>query len=117
MLQVAATLSPPMKTLACLSLLAVAFVMGCASMSQEKPTITEAAARATALHAAPGTKVKSSELEREHGLLVYSYDLAKAGVSGITEVLVDAHSGKVVEMKHETAEEEAREAAEDARKH
>ncbi len=97
-------------------MLAVAFVTGCCSMCQKKPAITEAAARATALKAAPGTTVKSSELEREHGLLVYSYDLAKPGTPGITEVLVDAQTGKVVEMKHETAEDEAREAAEDARK-
>ena len=72
--------------------------------------ITPAAARATALARVPGGRVKSSELERENGKLVYSFDIATKGKSGIDEVLVDAITGAVVgDVVHETPRMEAAE--------
>ena len=48
--------------------------------------IAEADARATALKEVPNGSVKSEEIEREHGKLIYSYDITVPGKSGIQEV-------------------------------
>jgi hypothetical protein len=66
-------------------------------------------ARATALAQVPGGKVKSEELERERGKLIYSFDITVPGRSGVEEVNVNAVDGKVVGKKHESARSEARE--------
>jgi uncharacterized membrane protein YkoI len=71
--------------------------------------ITLDAARATALAKVPGGTVKSEELEREHGKLIYSFDIQVPGKSGVEEVNVNAINGKVVNKKHESAKTEARE--------
>ena len=80
-----------------------------------KPKITMAQARATALKKAPGT-VKSSELETEHGKLIYSFDIATSKTD-ITEVNVDAINGKIVAVQHETPAKEAAEKKAEAKKH
>lgn len=54
------------------------------------------AATATALAKVPGSTVKSHELEREDGKLIYTFDLKTAGKSGIDEVNVDAMTGEIV---------------------
>ncbi|MDP9120975.1 MAG: PepSY domain-containing protein [Acidobacteriota bacterium] len=77
-------------------------------------TVTLDAARATALAQVPGATVKSEELEREHGKLIYSFDLQVPGKSGVEEVNVSATDGKVVARKHETAKAESREKRKDA---
>ena len=77
--------------------------------------VSETRAREIALKQAPGT-VKSSELEREKGTLVWSFDIANAK-GGITEVLVSAIDGHVVETKAETSKDEAREKAQEAKEH
>ncbi|HEU0105818.1 MAG TPA: PepSY domain-containing protein [Vicinamibacteria bacterium] len=76
--------------------------------------ISEAKAREIALKQAPGT-VKSSELEKEKGTLVWSFDITNAKGAGITEVLVSAIDGHVVETKAETAKDEAAEKAKEAK--
>ncbi|MEO5824992.1 MAG: PepSY domain-containing protein [Gemmatimonadales bacterium] len=76
--------------------------------------ISEAVARATALRAVPGGVVKKRELEREDGKLIWSFDIAVAGKSGIEEVHIDAKTGVMVGKEHETPAEEKAEAAEDA---
>ena len=81
-------------------------------MSQAK--ITEAQATTTALAQVPHLIVKSAELEEEHGRLVWSFDIAKPSASGITEIQVDAKTGKIVSVKKETAAQEATEARTDA---
>lgn len=58
--------------------------------------ISLAAATATALKEVPGSTVKSHELERENGKLIYSFDMKTAGKSGIDEVNVDAMTGATV---------------------
>lgn len=74
-----------------------------------QPKVTAEAARKIALAKVPGATVKSEELEKEHGKLVYSFDLAVHGKTGIDEVLVDAITGKVLSVVHETPKQEARE--------
>lgn len=71
--------------------------------------IAEADARKTALAAVPGGRVRSHELEREKGKLIYSYDIKVAGKAGIEEVNVDAITGAIVAQQHEGAKAEAKE--------
>jgi len=71
--------------------------------------ISEAKAREIALKQAPGT-VKSSELEKEKGTLVWSFDITNAKGGGIT-----ARDGHIVETKAETAKDEAAEKAKEAK--
>jgi uncharacterized membrane protein YkoI len=73
---------------------------------QKEAKITMSAARATALKSAPG-KVKSEEIERENGKLIYSFDITTK--KGVTEVNVDAITGKVIDKHHESAAKEAAE--------
>jgi hypothetical protein len=75
----------------------------------KKAKITLDAARATALAQVPNGAVKSEELEREHGKLIYSFEIQVPGKSGVEEVNVNAINGKVVNKKHESAKTEARE--------
>src|SRR2546423_9030333 len=68
--------------------------------------ITKEQAQEIALKRAPGT-VESGELEREHGKLVYSFDIRNSKGT-IDEVQVSAITGKIVRVEHETrAQEEA----------
>src|SRR5438105_13178938 len=81
---------------------------------KKEAKISEEKAREIALKQAPGT-VKSAELEREKGTLVWSFDIEAAKGGGVTEVLVSAIDGHVVETKHETAKAEAAERAKEAK--
>ena len=73
--------------------------------------ISEDAAKAIALAKVPGGTVKSSELEREKGKLLYSFDIATKGKSGIDEVQVDAITGALIGgVVHESAKAEKAEA-------
>jgi uncharacterized membrane protein YkoI len=76
--------------------------------------ITKEQARESALKRAPGT-VESSELEKEKGKLVYSFDIRTADGS-ITEVWVDASSGEVVNVEKEDARKEAAEKKQENKK-
>jgi DNA-binding beta-propeller fold protein YncE len=68
-------------------------------------------ARATALAKVPHGEVKSEELEKEHGQLIYSFDIQVPGKPGIEEVNVSAITGKVSGQHHESAKDEKREGA------
>jgi uncharacterized membrane protein YkoI len=63
-----------------------------------------------ALAQVPNGTLRSGEIEREKGKLIYSFDLAVAGKPGIEEVHVDAITGAVVSREHETAAQERKEA-------
>ena len=76
--------------------------------SQAKVSKPEAAR--TALAAVPDGKIREAELEREHGKLIWSFDIARNGSSAITEVHVDAISGAVISNTHESPAAEAGEA-------
>lgn len=82
---------------------------------QAEAKIAEADARATALKEVPNGSVKSEELEREKGKLVYSYDISVPGKSGVEEVNVNAIDGTVVGKMHESAKTEKKEAAQEAK--
>lgn len=101
---------------------------GCATSSKNlkaQAQITEAQAREIALTKAPGGTIKTGELEKEKGHLIYSFDIATPGTKDITEVHVDARTGKVIavdkespakeekEMKEEKKEKEGKEAKEE----
>ncbi len=60
--------------------------------------------------------MKEGELEEENGKLVWSFDIARPGTRNITEVQVDAITGKVVSTKIETPKHEAAEAAQEKAK-
>jgi len=107
-----------MKHTIAIATLALALA-GCASNEAQlaaRAKVTRAQAEATALKRAPGGAVKSAELEEEHGVLVWSFDIARSGTRDLTEVLVDAITGKVVSTEIETPAHEAQEAAEKAKR-
>ncbi|HKK09095.1 MAG TPA: PepSY domain-containing protein [Gemmatimonadota bacterium] len=64
----------------------------------------------------PGATIESAEYEHEGGRWVWSFDLEVPGRPGIQEVLVDASSGQVVSVQHESAAAEAGEAAQEKEK-
>jgi hypothetical protein len=75
----------------------------------ETPKLSRAQAQKIALARVPGT-VASAELEKEHGKLVWSFDI-RTSRSGITEILVNANDGSIVAVQHETPAKEAAEKA------
>jgi len=83
-----------------------------AALSKEaKVTMQQAQKAALAKEAG---KIKSKEIEREKGKLIYSFDIKMA--DGIHEVNVDAMTGEVVEDQVESAADEAKEKAADKKK-
>jgi len=72
--------------------------------------ITQAAAEKTALAKVPGGKIKSAELEKEHGKLIWSFDISTPKSKNITEVQVDAKTGKIISTQVETPKAQAKEA-------
>ena len=87
--------------------------VGVIAAPDESPKIAEAAARATALAQVKGGKVQSAELEREGGKVVWSFDIARPGSKNVTEIWVDANTGRIVSKKLETPAEQAKEAQAD----
>src|SRR4030088_1215910 len=71
--------------------------------------ISEADTRTMALAKVPGGSISSSELEKKHGRLIWSFDIAQVGSKNITEVQVDAKTGKIVSTKIETPDKERQE--------
>ena len=104
-----------MKTLAGL-VLTVALAAGCATEKQAdqatlqaEAKISKEAATQAALAQVPNGSVKSAELEKEHGKLIWSFDMATPGTSEITEVNVNAITGQVVSTSKESPESESKE--------
>ena len=58
---------------------------------------------------AKGSTVSKGGLEVEEGCLVYTYDIKVPGKSGVEEVFVDAGTGAVLKVEHESAVKEAAE--------
>ena len=82
-----------------------------AMRKEAKVTMEEAEKAALAKESG---KIKSKELEREKGRLIYSFDIKTA--DGLHEVNVDAITGKVIEDTVESAAAEAKEKAADRKK-
>ena len=97
-----------------LAALAVVLAVGCAPTQTAK--LSQAAAEKVALMRAPGGTVKESELEKEHGRLVWSFDIATPGTTDITEVQVDAVTGEVVSVEKETPAQQQAETKKDEKK-
>ena len=70
-----------------------------------RATVTDEAARAAALASVPGGQIVAGELEEEGGSLIYSYDVKVEAQEGVQEVHVDATTGKVLQVEHESSEE------------
>lgn len=51
----------------------------------------------------PHATIKSGELEKEDGKLIYSFDIQQPGMKGIEEVNIDANTGAVIKTEHEDA--------------
>lgn len=85
-----------------------------ALMAQAK--ISKETAQQTALAKVPNGTIKESELEKEHGKLQWSFDVATPDSKDITEVNVDAVTGSIISADKESASDEAKEAAEESSK-
>ena len=81
---------------------------------QKEAKISMDKAKEIALSKVKGGKIESGELEREHGKLIYSFDI-KTGKPGVTEVNVDAITGKIVAIQKENAAKEAAEKKQEAK--
>ena len=87
------------------------------TVKEEKPgllkraKITPANARTSALAKVPGGTIQTVDIEEEKGKLIYSFDIKQNAKSGVEEVAVDAMSGSVVSVVHESPATEAKEAA------
>ena len=100
-------------------MMAAGLVAGCASEKSEdaaeqakletQAKITRADAEKTALTRVPNGTIKESELEKEHGKLIWSLDIAAPDTKNITEVGVDAINGEIVSVETETPEQQAKE--------
>lgn len=81
---------------------------------QREAKITMEKAREIALTKVKGGKIESGEIEREDGKLIYSFDI-KTSKPGITEVNVNAMTGKIVDVHTENAAKEAAEKKQEAK--
>ena len=100
----------PTAVLAALCLLPLA---GAQAAVTHKTKLTMDDAKKLALAKETGT-IKSGELEHEKGRWIYSFDIQHSAQT--REVNVDANTGQIVEDSIDSPAEEAKEAAEDAKK-
>ncbi|MGI8433037.1 MAG: PepSY domain-containing protein [Chthoniobacterales bacterium] len=75
--------------------------------------ITKVQAEEIALAKVPNGKIHSAEIENEHNALVWSFDIVKPGSKNITEVLVNAKTGKIIDVSTENPAAQAKESAAD----
>jgi uncharacterized membrane protein YkoI len=92
-----------------------AILAGATPISAQHPRISMQVARAHALALVPHGRIQAGELEREHGTLIYSFDIAVPGQPGIEEVQISALNGRLVSRTHESPAAERREARQEAR--
>ena len=98
-----------------LSAISLAAQQALPALKEDKPGLAAQAVISpdSAIHLArlrvPRGTVAAREIEEEDGRLIYSFDMRVPGRSGIDEVNVDARTGAVVGVEHETPSAEARE--------
>jgi uncharacterized membrane protein YkoI len=80
-----------------------------AAALKAQANVTEAGAAKTALARVPGGSIRSAELEKEGGRLIWSFDIAVPKRQSITEIQVDAKSGEIISTQIETPADEAKE--------
>lgn len=86
-------------------------IFAVSAVSAQSKYIGMKRAKAIAMKRVKGT-IKSSELEKEKGRMIYSFDIR--GKRGrITEVNIDAHTGRIIAVDVESAKDEAKEKAEE----
>jgi hypothetical protein len=86
-----------------------------AMAQSQRPLVSMQAARVRALAVVPSGRVRSAELEREHGRLIYSFDIQVPGRAGIEEVQISALTGRLISRRHESPAAERREARTETR--
>lgn len=108
------------RLFAALALAALLPTVGFAAPSEaelmKQAKFSKAEAEKLALEKVPQGKIEAAELEEEHSLLIWSFDIAQAGSKNITEVQVDAKTGKIVSVNVETPADQAKEKAADKAK-
>ncbi len=101
---------------------AVAFLFATTTIASAAPTeaelmkqakVSKAQAEQIAHAKVPDAKIQSEEIENEHQALVWSFDMVKNGSKNVTEVLVNAMTGKIVSVTTETPSDQAKEEAAD----
>jgi uncharacterized membrane protein YkoI len=103
------------------SLLALSIALATHAMAKEnsesdlakKAKVTKEEAQKTALSQVKNGTVKEAELEEENGKLVWSFDITTPDSKDITEVQIDAITGKVVSIEKETEKDHEKEEDED----
>ena len=80
-------------------LVAGSLLTGCASAPTAK--VSRADAERMALSRVPNGVIKEGELEKEHGRLIWSFDIATPGSKEITEIHVDANTNEVIATEKE----------------
>ncbi len=96
-------------------MLAAALVMagatGCTTEKQKQAElqaeakITKEQALTTAQAKVPNGKITDSELEKEKGRLIWSFDMSTSDSKDTTEVNVDAISGELVNVENESGKD------------
>ncbi len=81
---------------------------------QAEAKVSKADAEKIALAKVPGGTIKESELEKEKGKLIWSFDIATPGTKDITEVNIDAITGAVIAVDKETPAQQETEKKADA---
>jgi|SRR5437899_2990484 len=88
---------------------------GCATEKEQEEKlaasakVSRAEAERIALARVPGGTIKEAEIEKEHGRVIWSVDVATAGTPDITEVHVDAQTSEVLGIEKESPASETKE--------
>jgi uncharacterized membrane protein YkoI len=106
------------KTIVCAMITAALLAGGltaCVSEKQDEAQLKAQAkvsrteAEKIALAKVPDGTIKEGEIEKEKGKLIWSFDIATPGTKDITEVNVDALSGEIVGVEHESQAQQEKE--------
>ena len=106
-----------MRRLIALACATIALPVALAHASPPKPEkITYESAKKAAESKVPRGTLTSHQLVRDHDKLIYGFEFSEAGKSGVKTVKVDAYTGKVLKVKHESLKSAEQEKAKEMRK-
>lgn len=106
-------------SLTAIAAIGVLCICGCKSMGGggnsvvAKAKLSKSEAEQIALTKVPGGKITEGGLEMENGVLLWSFDVAMAGSKNITEININAVTGKIIAVDVETPADQAKEAKAD----
>ena len=109
----AATLVGSVAFIAAVTVSGALFAASSRTELMKEATVSKSRVEKTALGKVPNGVIKSEEIEREHGKLIWSFDIGTSSTKNITEVQVDAKTGKIVSTQVEKPKDQAKEAAAD----